>query len=125
MSIFCSYRQNFNTHFMLLLLEEMGENSGEIRELIANTMKWINSMCLCAQLCLNLQPHGPTRLLCPWNFSGNNTRVSCNFLLQGIFLMQELNPCLFCLLHWRVDPLPLAPLLKWINSNWATNIYVK
>ena len=43
MSIFCSYRQNLNTPFTLLLLEEMGENGGEIRELIANTMKWINS----------------------------------------------------------------------------------
>ena len=25
-------------------------------------------------------------LLCPWNFPGNNTRVGCHFLLQGIFL---------------------------------------
>ena len=25
----------------------------------------------------------PTRLLCPWDFSGKNTRVSCHFLLQG------------------------------------------
>ena len=23
--------------------------------------------------------------LCPWNFSGMNTRVGCYFLLQGIF----------------------------------------
>ena len=42
-SIFSSYRQNLNTPFTLLLLEEMGGNGGEIRELIANTMKWINS----------------------------------------------------------------------------------
>ena len=25
------------------------------------------------------------RLLCPWNFPGQNTGVSCHFLLQGIF----------------------------------------
>ena len=27
----------------------------------------------------------PTRLLCPWDFPGNNTRVGCHFLLLGIF----------------------------------------
>ena len=26
----------------------------------------------------------PARLLCPWNFPGENTRVGCRFLLQGI-----------------------------------------
>ena len=30
-------------------------------------------------------------------------------LLQGIFPIQELNPCLYCLLHWQVGSLPLAP----------------
>ena len=41
----------------------------------------------------SLQCHGlqPTRLLCPWNFPGKNTQVGCHFLLQGIFLTQELN----------------------------------
>ena len=41
-----------------------------------------------------------------------NTRVGCHFLLWGIFLTQELNPPLPCLLHllyWQVDPLPLSP----------------
>ena len=33
----------------------------------------------------------PTRLLCPWNSPGKNTRVSCHSLLQGIFPTQELN----------------------------------
>ena len=36
-----------------------------------------------------LQPAG---LLCPWNSPGKNTGVCCHFLLQGIFLTQELNP---------------------------------
>ena len=62
-------------------------------------------MCLCvcsvAQSCLtvwdpppppNLRRIQPTRLLCPWNFSGKNTGVGCCFLLQGIFLTQGLNP---------------------------------
>ena len=41
-----------------------------------------------------LQPHGlqPTRLLCPGDSPGKNTGVGCHFLLQGIFLTQELNP---------------------------------
>ena len=39
------------------------------------------------------QPQGlqPTRLLCPWDFTGQNTRVGCHFLLQGIFWTQRLN----------------------------------
>ena len=36
---------------------------------------------------LLLRPHEgkPTRLLCPGDFPGKNTRVGCHFLLQGIF----------------------------------------
>ncbi|KAM9737117.1 uncharacterized protein ACBT57_015065 [Dama dama] len=41
-----------------------------------------------------------SRLLCPWNFPGKNTGVSCHGLLQKIFLTQRLNPCfLHCLNH--------------------------
>ena len=41
-----------------------------------------------------LRHHGlqPTRLLCPWDFSGKNTGVGCHFLLQRIFLIQRSNP---------------------------------
>ena len=51
----------------------------------------------------SLWPHGlqPTRLLCPQNSPGKNTGVGSHFLLQGIFLTQELNPHLLHLLHWR------------------------
>ena len=34
------------------------------------------------------------RLLCLWDFIGNNTRVGYHFLLQGIFPTQGWNPCL-------------------------------
>ena len=51
-----------------------------------------------------------TRLLCPWDFPGKNTGVSCHFLLPGIFPTQGSNPCLFCLLHWQADSLPLSHL---------------
>ena len=49
---------------------------------------------LVAQSCLTLQPHElkPVRLLCPWVFPGKNSGVGCHFLLQGIFLTQELSP---------------------------------
>ena len=59
--------------------------------------------------CLWLHGLGPTRLLCPWDFPGKNTAVGLHFLLQGTFLTQGLNPHLFRLLHWQLDPLPLAP----------------
>ena len=39
-------------------------------------------------------------------FSGKNIKVGCHFLLQGIFLTQESNPCL---LHWQVASLPTEP----------------
>ena len=48
----------------------------------------------------------PSRLFCPWNSLGKNTRVGCHALLQGIFPTQGLNPCLLCLLHWQADSLP-------------------
>ena len=32
-----------------------------------------------------------SRLLCPWDSPGKNTRVGCHFLLQGIFPTQGLN----------------------------------
>ena len=48
----------------------------------------------------------PTRLLCPWDFLGKNTRVGCHFLLQGIFPTQRSNPRLFCLLRWGAGSLP-------------------
>ena len=41
----------------------------------------------------SLQPPGPepTRLLCPWDFSGMNTGVGCCDLLQGIVLTRGSN----------------------------------
>ena len=58
----------------------------------------------------SLWPHGlqPSRLLCPWDFSGKNTRVGCHFLLQGIFPTWGLNQQLLRLLHWQVDSLLLG-----------------
>ena len=46
-----------------------------------------------------------SRLLCPWDFPGKNTRVGFHFFLQGIFLTQGSKPHL---LHWQADSLPLS-----------------
>ena len=37
-----------------------------------------------------------------WNSPGKNTGADCQFLLQGIFRTQGLNPHLLHLLHWQV-----------------------
>ena len=73
--------------------------------------------CVCAPVCALSHvwlfvTHGlqPTKLLCPWNFSGKNTRTGCHFILQGIFLTQGSNLCLLCLLNWQADSLPLCNL---------------
>ena len=71
-----------------------------------------------------LQPHGPqpARRLCPCDSPGKNTGVGCCVLLRGIFLTQELSPCLFCLLLWQAGSLLLAPPGKpFIDmSQWLT-----
>ena len=62
-------------------------------------------VCVCAHACSvvshSLWHHWqhPTRLLCPWNFPGNNTGVIYHFLLQRIFPTQELNPS-SCIDKW-------------------------
>ena len=59
---------------------------------------WSVLLFSCSVLPDSLQPHRlqPTRLLCPWDFPGRNTRVGCHFLLQGTFPAQGLNPHLLC-----------------------------
>ena len=62
----------------------------------------------CSVVSHSLWPSGlyPTRLLCPWDFSGKNEWVAI-FLLQGIFSIQGSNLCfllcwqsLYLLNHW-------------------------
>ena len=59
-----------------------------------------------------LQPYRlqPTRLHCPWDSPGRNTRVGCHALLQGIFSTQGWNLYLFCLPHCRRILYPLSHL---------------
>ena len=86
----------------------------------------LTSMCACSVASVmydSLRLYGlqPTRLFCPWNSLGKNTRVGCHALLQGIFPTQGLNSHRLCLLCWQTGSLPLAPLGKPTSS--LANIY--
>ena len=65
-------------------------------------------VCLLAQVCMTLCDPAdcmwPTRLLCPWDSPGKNTRVGCPSLIQEILQTQGSNPgLLHCkqILHHR------------------------
>ena len=76
-------------------------------------LTFISYTCSVTQSCLTLlRSHGlkPTRLFCPWDFSGKYIGAGCHFLLQGSFPTQGSNPCLLRLLNWQADSLPLASL---------------
>ena len=66
-----------------------------------------SGVCMCVLVCaqslsyVRLFGLWPTRLLCPWNSPGKNTRVHCYFLLQKIFLTQGLNPHLTTETPWK------------------------
>ena len=66
------------------------------------------SCSTCPTICNPMDCRPPCS--CPWNFPGKNTGVDGNFLLQGIFPTQGLNPGLLHLPQWWVDSLPLHHL---------------
>ena len=82
------------------------------------SLTFLVSLCMCVCVCggTELCPklgtlwtvayHAPLSL----KFPGKNTGVDCHFFLQGFFPSQGSNPCLFCLLHWQADSLPLSHL---------------
>ena len=63
-----------------------------------------------------LRPRGlqPAKLLCPWDFLGENTGVGCHSLLQGIFLTQGSN---LDLQHCKQIPYHLS------HQGSPTNLY--
>ena len=71
------------------------------------------SLCVQAQsyptLCVPTGCSPPGSSVHGLHSPGKNTAVGCHFLLQGFFPTQGLNPCLWHLLHWQADSLPLAP----------------
>ena len=99
--------ETFMLSFLMVRLELYSLHSFCVSRLLSGSSS--RGRCvLVAQLCPTLWPHGlqPARLLHPWNSPGRNTGVGCHSLLQGIFLTQESNPHLLCLLHWQVGSLP-------------------
>ena len=83
-----------------------------IVEIKWTTIAVVHSFCCCCCLVTKsrltvLWRHGlyPTKLLRPWDFPGRNTGMGCHFLLQGIFLIQELSPSL---LYWQAASVPLC-----------------
>ena len=73
--------------------------------------KWkVKAAQSCATLCNTMDG---TRLLCPWDSPGKNTRVGCYSLFQGIFPTQGLNPgflhCRQILYHLSHQGSPYSP----------------
>ena len=68
--------------------------------------------------CVRLFATLPTVVhLCPWDSSGKNTGMGCHFLLQGIFLTQELNLSLLSL--------ALAGEFFATSATWVAKAYLK
>jgi len=72
----------------------------------------------------SLRPHGllPIRLLCLWDYPGNNTGVGCHFLLQGIFPIQGSNSSL---VHCRQIVYRLSQgtsLSQWCHSTISSSV---
>ena len=91
--------------YLSFLISEVGSIISTFQGFL-NWLIDVKTLCkLCVLLCLvmsnSLRSHGlkPTRLLCPWNFPGINTGVSCHALLQGIFQIQgsNLHLLVFCI----------------------------
>ena len=81
---------------------------------------WLNHMWVHDQLLGHVQLFATlwtiaARLLCPWDFPGKSTGVSCHFLFQGISPAQGLNSCLLHLLHWQADFSLLCHLWSWLS----------
>ena len=109
-----------STHINLKNIR-LGERSRIQEKYILHVFVSLQFACVCSVRSDSLRPHGlyPARFLCPQDFSGKNTEAGCYFLLQGIFLIQGLNPYHLNLLHWPVDSLsPVLPgkPMKFKNS---------
>ena len=69
----------------------------------------VQNVLSCSVVSDSLGPHGlqRSRLLCPWNFTGENNRVGCYSLLQRSLMIQGQIQSLH-LVHQQVDYLPLV-----------------
>ena len=82
--------------------------------------------CLVAKLYVTLsRPHGlyPAQLPCPLDFSGQNTRVHCHALLQGVFPTQESNSVSSALAGGSSTLAPPGKLVEHItDTQYSINI---
>ena len=90
------------------VLVRVGVTVVELGSLKAPACVCVLSLQSCPTLCdpMDCSPPGSS---VHGDSPGKDTRVSCHVLFQGIFPIQGSNPYLLCLLHGRVDSLPLAP----------------
>ena len=93
-------------------------SGARVKDQIAQNMLLVLlHVCLVAQSCptlCNPMDCSPPGSSIHQDSPGKNTGVGYHALLQGIFLTQELKPCLL-LLHWQAGSLPLASRGKPIN----------
>ena len=85
------------------------------------------SLRLCPTLCdpVDCSPPGSS---VHGDSPGRNTGVNCHFLIQGIFLTEDQNPCPLLLLLWQVGSLPPAPqiltlMLKAFYTHTASQLW--
>ena len=95
---------------------------GEFAFWWASTSFWCECKCCCLVTKSRptlLRPHWlyPARLLCPCDFPGKNTGLSCHFLIQGTFLIQGSN-----LVSFTAGSLVNC---KWILYYWDTQTTAK
>ena len=65
----------------------------------------------------------PTRLLCPWDSPGKNTRVGCHFLLQCMKVKSESEVAQSCpTLRNPMDCKPARLLCPWDSSGKNTGV---
>ena len=87
--------------------------------------------CLVSESCLTLKLHGlyPTRLLCPWDFSGKNTLVGCHLLLQRSSWPRDWSysqvSCSgrWVLYYWATREAPLLTVASTLYTHTSVTLY--
>ena len=69
----------------------------------------VSESVTCSAMYDSFWSHGPSRLLCPWNFPGKNIGVGSHSLFQGIFPTQH---CRQILSHLRHQGSPYTTKIK-------------
>ena len=97
-------KNNFDYMFVWLFLTYLSTTSGITVHLFPSwvptySLEWVPDTKLNVCVLSHVRLFVTAGLFCPRDFPGTNAGVGCYFLLQGIFLTQELNPSFLCLLQ--------------------------